>query len=149
MFSARVACECCLIRLQRRRGLAMLAIGVGLLLGIGTGYATAQMNMAGHDMGMPMKEVPAPEKMLPPVKMTGIGNSHLAITANPEAKMWFEQGLNLLHDFWEYESERAFEQAIRVDPQCAMCYWGLYQALIFRSGNESGTRRRRWRALCV
>jgi tetratricopeptide (TPR) repeat protein len=139
MFSARVACECCLMRLQRRHGLAMLAIGVvGLLLGPRTGHATAQMNMAGHDMGMPMKEVPAPQKMPPPVKMTGIGNSHLVIIANPEAKMWFEQGLNLLHDFWDYESERAFEQAIRVDPQCAMCHWGLYQALIFRSGNESG-----------
>src|SRR5258707_142010 len=112
--------EFCLMRLQRRHGLAMLAVGVGLLLGSGTGHATAQMNLAGHNMGMSMKEVPAPERMPPPVKMTGIGNSHLAITANPEAKMWFEQGLNLLHDFWDYESERAFEQAIRVDSQCAM-----------------------------
>ena len=46
--------------------------------------------------------------------------------------MWFDQGLNLLHDFWDYESERAFEQSIRSDPKCAMCYWGLYQALMFR-----------------
>jgi len=42
--------------------------------------------------------------------------------------MWFDQGLNLLHDFWEYESLRAFEQGARLDPQCAMCYWGIYQA---------------------
>jgi tetratricopeptide (TPR) repeat protein len=46
--------------------------------------------------------------------------------------MWFDQGLNLLHDFWDYESERAFQQSIRTDPKCAMCYWGLYQALMFR-----------------
>jgi hypothetical protein len=32
------------------------------------------------------------------------------------------QGLNLLHDFWDYESARAFEESVRVDPQCAMCY---------------------------
>lgn len=38
--------------------------------------------------------------------------------------MWFDQGLNLIHDFWDYESARAFEQSVRVDPQCAMCYWG-------------------------
>ena len=64
--------------------------------------------------------------------MTGIGNSHITITATPEAQAWFDQGLNLLHDFWDYESERAFEQSVRVDPQCAMCFWGLEQALIFR-----------------
>ena len=99
---------------------------------VGSSAAVAQMNMAGHDMGMQMKEVPGPETLPVPLKMTGIGNSHLAIKASPEAQMWFDQGLNLLHDFWDYESARAFEQGIRVDANCAMCYWGLYQALMFR-----------------
>src|SRR5580704_957702 len=98
--------------------------------------SVAQMNMAGHDMGA-MKEIPAPEKLPVPMKMTGIGNSHLAITAKPDAQVWFDQGLNLLHDFWDNESLRAFEQAVRVDPDCAMCYWGLYQALIFRSSDPN------------
>jgi hypothetical protein len=53
--------------------------------------------------------------------MTGIGNSHITIKANAEAQAWFDQGLTLLHDFWDYESAKAFEQAIRVDPKCAMC----------------------------
>jgi tetratricopeptide (TPR) repeat protein len=92
--------------------------------------------MAGHDMGQ-MKEIPPPEKLPPPLKMTDIGNSHLTIKATPEAQMWFDQGLTLLHDFWDYESIRAFEQSIRVDPQCAMCYWGLYQALTFRSSEPT------------
>jgi tetratricopeptide (TPR) repeat protein len=82
--------------------------------------------------GMQMKAIPAPEDLPPPLTMSGIGNSHLAITATPEAQAWFDQGLNLLHDFWDYESARAFEQGIRVDPNCAMCYWGLYQALMSR-----------------
>ncbi|WP_263365309.1 tetratricopeptide repeat protein [Edaphobacter bradus] len=81
-----------------------------------------------------MREVTPPEKLPPPVKMTGIGNSHLAIKASPEAQMWFDQGLNLLHDFWDYEASRAFEQGVRVDAQCAMCYWGIYQAQSFRHG---------------
>ncbi len=101
-----------------------------------TATSVAQMSMAGHDMGA-MKEIPAPEKLPVAVKMTGIGNSHLAITGKPEAQVWFDQGLNLLHDFWDYESLKAFEQAVRVDPDCAMCYWGLYQALIFRSSDAN------------
>ena len=76
---------------------------------------------------MQMKTFPAPDSLPAPVKMTGIGNSHLTIKATPEAQMWFDQGLTLLHDFWDYESIRAFEQSVRVDPQCAMCYWGLYR----------------------
>jgi len=112
-------------------------LAVSLLMGVGAGRAMAQGSMAGHDMGQ-MKEIPAPEKLPAPVKMTGIGNSHLAITATPEAQMWFDQGLNLLHDFWDYESARAFEQAVRVDPKCSMCYWGVYQALMFRQSTATG-----------
>ena len=115
----------------------LMSVALGMVMAAGSGAAVAQMNMAGHDMGA-MKEIPPPEKMPVPVKMTGIGNSHLAITATPEAQMWFDQGLNLLHDFWDYESARAFEQGIRVDPNCAMCYWGLYQALMFRHSVATG-----------
>jgi tetratricopeptide (TPR) repeat protein len=76
-----------------------------------------------------------PTALPAPVKMTGIGNGSIAITAaNDDAKMWFNQGLNLLHDFWDYEAARAFEQAVRADANCAMCYWGLYRAASFRSG---------------
>ena len=76
-----------------------------------------------------MQPVPAPDQLPVPIKMTGIGNSHIAIKATPEAQAWFDQGLSLLHDFWDYESAKAFEQAVRVDPNCAMCYWGLVQAV--------------------
>ena len=68
--------------------------------------------------------------------MTGIGNAHITIKANAEAQVWFDQGLNLLHDFWDYESIKAFEQAVRVDPNCAMCQWGLAQAEGFRGGAD-------------
>ena len=98
--------------------------------------ALAQMNMAGHVMET-QDEIP-PEKLPPPIRMSGIGNSHLKITATPEAQIWFDQGLNLLHDFWDYESARAFEQGVRVDPQCAMCYWGLYKAESFYHSTAQG-----------
>jgi tetratricopeptide (TPR) repeat protein len=58
-------------------------------------------------------------------------------TANPEAQKWFTQGLNEFHDFWDYESSRSFEQSVRVDPNCAMCFWGLYQSENFRGENDA------------
>jgi tetratricopeptide (TPR) repeat protein len=85
-----------------------------------------------------MKPVPPPDQLSTPIRMTGIGNSHIAIKANAEAQQWFDQGLSLLNDFWDYESAKAFEEAIRKDPNCAMCYWGLAQAEQFRSGPTGG-----------
>jgi tetratricopeptide (TPR) repeat protein len=92
--------------------------------------------MGSHLMEM-QDEIP-PEKLPPPVRIAGIGNAHLEITAAPEAQIWFDQGLNLLHDYWDYESARAFEQGVRVDHQCAMCYWGLYQAEVFYHSTAQG-----------
>ena len=94
-----------------------------------------QMNGA-HDMS-DMEPVLPPEKLPVPVRMTGIGNAHIAITANPEAQAWFDQGLNLMHDFWDYESVKAFEQSVRVDPQCAMCWWGLAQSQGFGKSDRA------------
>src|SRR5690242_4820295 len=101
---------------------------------ISSGLSASAQTAACHNAGMEMKTLPAPASLPAPIKMTGIGNSHFAITATPEAQAWFDQGLSLLHDFWDYESERAFEQGVRVDPNCAMCYWGIYRALMFRNG---------------
>ena len=82
---------------------------------------------AGHDMSG-MLPITPPDKLPAPVRMTGIGNAHITITATPDAQAWFDQGLNLLHDFWDYESMKAFQESLRVDPSCAMCWWGLSQA---------------------
>jgi tetratricopeptide (TPR) repeat protein len=116
-----------------RKLVALALLGFSLFLGYPR-QITAQTGMNCHSMDT-REEVP-PEKLPPPQKLTGIGNAHIHITATPEAQMWFDQGLNLLHDFWDYESARAFEQGLRVDPQCAMCYWGLYRAEIFTHSNS-------------
>ena len=94
--------------------------------------ATASLAQSAMPPMPGMHTCPPPDHLPVPVRMTGIGNSHIAVKATPEAQAWFDQGLSLLHDFWDYESAKAFEQAIRVDPNCAMCYWGLAQALDFR-----------------
>src|ERR1700730_13880937 len=119
--------------LSSRKTAAFALLAVCMIVG----YAqrmSAQSGMNCH--ATDTREELAPEKLPPPQKLTGIGNAHIRITATPEAQMWFDQGLNLLHDFWDYESVRAFEQSVRVDPRCAMCYWGIYQAEIFRHSSS-------------
>ena len=91
------------------------------------------MKMAMADSGDPVP----PEQLPAPQHIEGVGNVRFPISANAEAQMWFEQGYNLLYDFWDYEADRAFEQSIRADANCAMCYWGLYQAESF---NHSVTK---------
>ena len=81
--------------------------------------ASAQQPMC-HAMGT--RDETPPDKLPAPEKLSGIGNVHLKITASPEVQAWFDQGLNLYYDFWDYESARAFQQSVRVDPNCAMCY---------------------------
>jgi tetratricopeptide (TPR) repeat protein len=90
----------------------------------------SQMQMpACHSMPANL-DIVAPEKLPPPQKLTGIGNLHFPISSkNPETQAWFDQGINLVFDFWDYEANRAFEQAIRTDPNCAICHWALANSL--------------------
>jgi len=61
-----------------------------------------------------------------PWKMAGIGHSHFAVTTKlPEVQEWFDQGNTLLHSFWFEEAERSFRWCLKLDPDCAMAYWGL------------------------
>jgi tetratricopeptide (TPR) repeat protein len=110
---------------------AALCFAVGLFgVALAGSIAAAQQSMA-HNMD-DMQPLTPPEQLPAPIHLEGIGNSHIDIKASPEVQAWFDQGLSLLHDFWEYESAKAFEQAIRLDPNCAMCWWGLAQAERFR-----------------
>jgi tetratricopeptide (TPR) repeat protein len=129
MQSVRPSSHCCRCFLHFCAAALLLAVAF-----FAPDFASAQM---GAMPGMAdMQAIPPPEQLPAPIHMTGIGNSHIAIKASPEAQVWFDQGLSLMHDFWDYESAKAFEQAIRVDPKCAMCWWGLASAEGFR-GSES------------
>lgn len=72
-------------------------------------------------------QVPAAEEaaFTPPPLWDNLGSLHFAIsTRNPLAQRYFDQGLRLAYAFNHAESARAFRQAQRLDPQCALCYWG-------------------------
>jgi tetratricopeptide (TPR) repeat protein len=64
-----------------------------------------------------------------PKLMTGIGQSKMTIeTKSEKTQAYFNQGINLLHDFWDFEAYRAFKEAIKHDSTAIMPYWGLLQA---------------------
>ncbi|MFN2567631.1 MAG: hypothetical protein ABR499_21765 [Gemmatimonadaceae bacterium] len=55
----------------------------------------------------------------------GLGSHHQTVTtSNPLAQRFFDQGLSLAYAFNHTEAARSFREATRLDPQCAMCYWG-------------------------
>ena len=55
----------------------------------------------------------------------GMGEYHRAITtSDPGAQRYFDQGMVLASAFNHAEAIRSFRAAQRLDPQCAMCFWG-------------------------
>lgn len=74
------------ISLRFRTSMSAMVLSSAACLFFASRPAVVQMGMA----GMRMKAVPAPEELPAPVRMTGIGNSHLSITASPEAQAWFD-----------------------------------------------------------
>src|SRR6266536_5294203 len=61
-----------------------------------------------------------------PVLYDTLGNySYRVTTVSPQAQRWFDQGLRLVYAFNHNEAQRTFREAARLDPGCAMCYWGI------------------------
>jgi tetratricopeptide (TPR) repeat protein len=56
----------------------------------------------------------------------GMGEHSFEITtSSPEAQRYFDQGLMFTYGFNHFEAVRSFEEAVRRDDECAMCYWGV------------------------
>lgn len=54
---------------------------------------------------------------------------HKVSTKSPQAQAFFNQGLTLIYAFNHAEALRSFREAARIDPDCAMAYWGQALAL--------------------
>ena len=95
------------------RIVSVLGLGAALLLALACG---AQKK----------PEAPAGSRPL----LEGLSEHHMEITtASPLAQQYFDQGLRLVYAFNHDEAIRAFEAAQKLDPDCAMCYWGVALAL--------------------
>ena len=75
---------------------------------------------------------PARAQSAPPAVplFDNLGTHHYDITPSvPLTQRYFDQGLRLYYGFNHAEAIRAFQEAARRDPDCAMCYWGIALAL--------------------
>jgi tetratricopeptide (TPR) repeat protein len=56
----------------------------------------------------------------------GLGTFHRTITTSvPQAQQYFDQGMRFLYAFNHDEATRSFAEAARLDPGCAICFWGV------------------------
>src|ERR1051326_3559794 len=93
---------------------ALVAVLCGILLGPG---AVAQ-NHAAHAQTHSVSLV------------RGLGDLHHPVsTHNPEAQKFFDQGLRFIYAFNHDEAARSFQHATELDPQLAMAYWGVAEAV--------------------
>jgi len=70
--------------------------------------------------------IPALAKDPPPLTLRDdLAVFHRAITtSSPEAQKWFDQGLVLFYGFNLEASNESFANAAKLDPTCAMAWWG-------------------------
>lgn len=66
----------------------------------------------------------AEEEQAPPL-LPGLSAVHFPVTtASPQAQTYFDLGLALTFGFNHAEAIRYYREAQRLDPECAMCWWG-------------------------
>jgi len=53
------------------------------------------------------------------------GTIHLPVACKPEVANDFETAVALLHSFFYDEARRRFEEILKLDPDCAMAWWGI------------------------
>ena len=67
---------------------------------------------------------PSPTQTVP--LFNDLGSYHRAISSRKRtAQKYFDQGLRLTYGFNHDEAERAYREAARLDPKCAICWWGV------------------------
>jgi tetratricopeptide (TPR) repeat protein len=117
------------------RFLASLAVASSL---VATGSARAEpmadMPMGPMKMGValaPMPQVYGGEADKPGAPVfKGLGTHRHPISTRVKAtQRYFDQGVNLLFGFNHAEAIRSFREAARLDPNCAICWWGVAFAL--------------------
>ena len=90
--------------------------------------ATAQTTTHKHYEQSEAATKPGPAGELAP-RLQNLGAHTFKVTTkSKQAQLFVNQGLNLAYGFNHAEAGRAFREAARLDPSCAMAYWG--QALV-------------------
>ena len=68
---------------------------------------------------------PKPALDQAPVLYKDLGKLTFPVSSKqPKVQAWFDQGLTLAFGFNHAEAIRSFRAAQKLDPDCAMCFWG-------------------------
>ena len=94
-----------------------------LLMLSGTAFAATRGDRHPGNAGAAQKEM-APSPAVPLFDNLG-AHHHVITTGSDQAQRYFDQGLRLVFGFNHDEAERAFLEAARLDPECAMAFWGV------------------------
>jgi tetratricopeptide (TPR) repeat protein len=98
----------------------IIACAVGATLAIATAACTSR----------PPTSAPSPASKLQAPLFSDLGSYSVPITTDqPLTQRLFDQGLILTFGFNHAEAGRSFREAARLDPDCAMCYWGIAYVL--------------------
>src|SRR5262245_7101112 len=98
----------------RRFGACALAAGVAITL-----YACATQPPSTESTP------PSQQPKLQAPLFNDLGSYSVPITTDePLSQRFFDQGLTLAYGFNHAEAIRSFREAARLDPECAMCFWG-------------------------
>jgi hypothetical protein len=54
-----------------------------------------------------------------------LGTVRFPVSCNAAAQEKFGRAVALIHSFWYDEAEKAFGEVAKLDPSCAMAYWGI------------------------
>ncbi len=73
--------------------------------------------------------VPGTRAADPPPLLEGLGTRRFPVSCTARAQAYVDQGVALVYAFNHEEAIRAFDEAARLDPRCAMAYWGKALAL--------------------
>jgi len=97
-------------------------VAPGLLLVLGAGPLWSQHGPHGPDNGL--KTPPNAQGQIAP-RLQNLGSHTFRVkTRSRQAQQFFNQGINLSYGFNHAEAMRAFREVARLDPNCAMAYWG-------------------------
>jgi len=95
-------------------------MALALYCALGPGAALAQSDSAAPQV--------LPGQIAP--MLEGLGEYSVPVTTESErTQRFFGRGLRLTYGFNHREAYRAFQEAARLDPECAMAYWGQTLAL--------------------
>jgi tetratricopeptide (TPR) repeat protein len=89
-----------------------------------TAASAAAAEPAPAEAKMPITGL-TPSKVLPDLCLV----RYRVTTTSPECQAHFDQGLGWFYSYVWMEAARSFETATRLDPDCAMAWWGLSRAL--------------------